>query len=55
MQLPSAAVGAATSATAVDAADRAHAREDEDGGAGDDDVQPAALDVTEMENESFDF
>ena len=47
VEFPPAAVGAAAIAAAVDAADRAEAREDEDGGTRDDNVQPAALDVTE--------
>ena len=50
-ELPPAAVGAAAPAAAVDAADGAKAREDENGGARHDDVQPAALDVTEIGRE----
>ena len=53
LQAPPAAgrAAAAVAAAAVDAADGAEAREDEDGRAGHHDVQPAALDVTEMEEE----
>ena len=47
VELLAAAAAAAVVAAAVDAADGAEAREDEDGGARDDDVEPAALDVTE--------
>ena len=46
---PAGRAAAAVAAAAVDAADGAEAREDEDGRAGHHDVQPAALDVTEME------
>ena len=51
VEFPPAAVGAAAPAAAVDATDCAEAREDEDGGERDHNVQPAALDVTEIVHE----